>query len=248
MPKYIDLTGQQFGRFTVIKKVSNPNSRDAMWECQCECGTIKNVLGKNLRNGRSKSCGCYAKERSAELLAERNRKNTLDISNDKYGLLTPLHSTEKRSSQGSIIWECKCDCGNITYVSVDALRGQHPIRSCGCLHRSLGEIEIEKILIDNKLSFVKQYPIPGHRFDFAIKNNSDKIIRLIEFDGEQHFTNIANWDSVELQQQRDQKKNEYALTHNIPLVRIPYWERDNITLEMILGSTYEVREAGQPTG
>lgn len=72
------------------------------------------------------------------------------------------------------------------------------------------------------------------RYDFVIlKNNTP--IRLIEFDGEQHYKNIANWDSLELQQQRDQIKNEYALSHNIPLVRIPYWERDNITLDMIMG-------------
>lgn len=37
---------------------------------------------------------------------------------------------------------------------------------------------------------------------------------------------------------RDNEKNEYALSHNIPLVRIPYWERDNITLDMLLGDQY----------
>ena len=36
-------------------------------------------------------------------------------------------------------------------------------------------------------------------------------------------------------------KNDYAFTHNIPLVRIPYWERDHITLEMILGDEYIIR-------
>ena len=89
--------------------------------------------------------------------------------------------------------------------------------------------------------------MPKSRFDFAIVENG-KIKRLIEFDGEQHFKDIPSWGGLELQQQRDKVKNEYALSHNIPLVRIPYWERDNITMEMILGSTYEVREVGQPTG
>lgn len=84
------------------------------------------------------------------------------------------------------------------------------------------------------------------RYDFVIlKNNTP--IRLIEFDGEQHYKNIANWDSLELQQKRDQIKNEYALSHNIPLVRIPYWERDNITLDMIMGEQYEVPNPVQPT-
>ena len=84
------------------------------------------------------------------------------------------------------------------------------------------------------------------RYDFVIlKNNTP--IRLIEFDGEQHYKNIANWDSLELQQKRDQIKNEYAISHNIPLVRIPYWERDNITLDMIMGDQYEVPKPAQPT-
>ena len=66
--------------------------------------------------------------------------------------------------------------------------------------------------------------------------------RLIEFDGSQHYnkTNL-NWEEqIPLQdrQQRDQLKNEWAAAHNIPLVRIPYWERDNITLDMILGNKY----------
>ena len=37
---------------------------------------------------------------------------------------------------------------------------------------------------------------------------------------------------------RDAIKNEWAIKNNIPLVRIPYWERDNITLEMIMGDQY----------
>lgn len=35
-------------------------------------------------------------------------------------------------------------------------------------------------------------------------------------------------------------KNKYCLINNIPLVRIPYWERDNITLDIILGDKYLV--------
>ena len=48
-------------------------------------------------------------------------------------------------------------------------------------------------------------------------------------------------DTLEQRQERDRIKNEYALSHNIPLVRIPYWERDNITLEMIMGDQYLIK-------
>lgn len=242
MSKFIDLVGQKFGRWTVLKRVENLTSRDTKWLCRCECGTEKIVFGKNLRNGRSTSCGCYKKELNKKNMIERNKQKALDLSKDKYGMLQPLEATKQRTSQGSIIWKCLCDCGNIAYVSVDALRGQHPIRSCGCLHRSLGEQTIEKLLITNSILYQKEFQVKGiGRYDFVILQNCIPI-RLIEFDGEQHYKNVANWDGLELQQKRDQIKNEYALSHNIPLVRIPYWERDNITLDMIMGDQYLVKE------
>lgn len=40
---------------------------------------------------------------------------------------------------------------------------------------------------------------------------------------------------------RDKEKNQYAIEHNIPLVRIPYTERDNITLDMLLGDKYLIK-------
>ena len=101
-----------------------------------------------------------------------------------------------------------------------------------------------------------EYSIPGeyegypYRFDFALFKDN-KLVRLIEFDGEQHYKSgngYINNENLQKRQERDKRKNEWALAHNIPLVRIPYWERDKITLEMILGSTYEVREAGRLTG
>lgn len=82
------------------------------------------------------------------------------------------------------------------------------------------------------------------RFDFAIfkKEYPEKIFRLIEFDGEQHFYRTKRmWNSTETVediQKRDREKDQWAKDHNIPLVRIPYWERDNITLDMILGDKY----------
>ena len=74
--------------------------------------------------------------------------------------------------------------------------------------------------------------------EFTKKGN-----KLIEFDGKQHFElGTRGWYSDETDflkaKQRDIEKNQYALKHNIPLIRIPYWERDNITLEMLLGNKY----------
>lgn len=58
----IDLTGQKFGRLTVLYRDTETEKlkkdRHAMWKCQCECGNQTTVVGKDLRVGKSQSCGC----------------------------------------------------------------------------------------------------------------------------------------------------------------------------------------------
>lgn len=55
--KLIDLTGQKFGRLTVISRAENRGER-AAWNCLCECGNKVVVRGTNLQRGTTKSCGC----------------------------------------------------------------------------------------------------------------------------------------------------------------------------------------------
>lgn len=59
---FIDLTGKKFGRWTVIKRSDNQYTVAERWDCLCECGTEKSVIGSSLKNGTSKSCGCYCTE------------------------------------------------------------------------------------------------------------------------------------------------------------------------------------------
>ena len=69
-----------------------------------------------------------------------------------------------------------------------------------------------------------------------------KLKLIIEVDGEQHYLDKTNdfWkkDSLSKRQEKDKAKNDYCNLHQIKLIRIPYWEKNNITLEMILGDQY----------
>lgn len=58
-----DITGQKFGRLTVISR-SGTKNRKATWNCVCECGTKIIAVGTHLRNSHIRSCGCLQKERS----------------------------------------------------------------------------------------------------------------------------------------------------------------------------------------
>lgn len=67
MGKKLELTGQIFNRLTVIKEVkpyiSPKGNRQSKWLCLCSCGQEKEIRGHDLKNNKTKSCGCLIKEK-----------------------------------------------------------------------------------------------------------------------------------------------------------------------------------------
>lgn len=85
MGRYIDLTGKQFGRWTVIERAENRifgGKPAAFWKCKCTCGTIRDVNGRALKDGTSVSCGCFQKEQVRASSQARRRKNHFSVSGD----------------------------------------------------------------------------------------------------------------------------------------------------------------------
>lgn len=71
----LDLTGQRFGRWTVIKLAGkDPNNRGRVWLCKCDCGTEKLIPQGRLKSGNSRSCGCLQREMASERAKKRHRK------------------------------------------------------------------------------------------------------------------------------------------------------------------------------
>ena len=64
--KLRDLTGQTFGRLTVVERVKNDKYKDAYWLCRCICGNEVVVRGTCLTKGEIQSCGCLQKERTVQ--------------------------------------------------------------------------------------------------------------------------------------------------------------------------------------
>lgn len=56
-----------------------------------------------------------------------------DLINQKFGQLTVIEDTNKRSKDGCCIWLCICSCGDSIEVSTKSLRNGHT-KSCGCLN------------------------------------------------------------------------------------------------------------------
>lgn len=244
MPAKLNLIGQKYHRLTVIEEAPK-KGKNTQWKCKCDCGKETIVSTTSLRSGNTKSCGCYKKE----LLIQKNKAGIKSLLGKRFGQLTVIEQSE--SYRGHSAWKCQCDCGNIVIVNSVELKNGDTL-SCGCLRSSYGEKIIETILKSNNIIYKKEYSFENLtsennvklRFDFAIFNTLGEVERLIEYDGEQHFLDKTNefWkrDSLEQRQKRDDLKNSYCKQNDIKLIRIPYYEKNNITLEMLFSDQYLV--------
>lgn len=65
--KIHDLTGQRFGRLTVIG-LKETDTRKTYWVCQCDCGNVKEARSDSLLAGSIRSCGCMKREQDKKNL------------------------------------------------------------------------------------------------------------------------------------------------------------------------------------
>jgi hypothetical protein len=70
-----DLTGKRFGRLTVLEFDHKDKYYNSYWKCRCDCGNELIATAGRLRSGHSKSCGCYSRERAAEVCKTRTTHN-----------------------------------------------------------------------------------------------------------------------------------------------------------------------------
>jgi len=214
--KTFDLTGQRFCSLTVLHQAEsrkyNGLSNGTRWVCLCDCGRTVTVLSQHLRNGIAKTCG-------------HKEHRVKDITGQRFGYLTvvQLDHVDRHA-----YWLCRCDCGNFTVVEAGCLTSGNT-SSCGCIH-SINESIIQKELTLNHIPFVhekafaslqskKEWPL---RFDFAIYNNSGKIVFLLEYQGAQHYGSAPFGEYQ--RSETDQMKKEWCLKNGIPLEEIRYDE------------------------
>lgn len=258
MGKLINLVGQKFGQLTVVEDVGSKN-RKHYWRCICDCGNEKIVDGASLRSGNTKSCGCLKNKGLIEYNLKQSELNKIPI-NTRFGKLTVIEDigfiphVDGHKRRG---YKCICDCGNECVASGNQLKtGQK--KTCGHCEVSIGEYTIQQLLLDNNIIFEHDIVLPLFmqeynkrlRFDFVIYDDYKQVQRIVEFDGRQHITgpDTNYWghttDTLETIQEKDEIKNTFCHNHNIPIVRIPYWKRDNITLDDIFSDKFVIKKEG----
>ena len=127
--KLNDLTGQKFGRLTVLRKLESQympcGQSKVIWECRCDCGNITQKVAADLKRQKIPSCGCAMKE-------VRKSTRMIDLVGQRFGRLVVTERVEN-SKDGQAKWKCKCDCGNDCIAFGNNLRRGHTT-SCGCLN------------------------------------------------------------------------------------------------------------------
>lgn len=215
--------GDVIGELTLVDRKVDEDNR-IKWLCKCSCGETLWLSGFRLHH--RMTCG--------------NHNNPNDIVGQVFGKLCVKEATNI-SRGGQRIYLCDCECGttNLEVGRSNLITGH--TSSCGCL-KSKGEELIASILTQHGLEFEKQKTFKdfkrsihgSFKFDFFVNNSY-----AIEFDGSQHFNHhkFVGWFSEEnlaMTRERDAFKNQYCFHHNIPLIRIPYWEKDNLTIEDLI--------------
>lgn len=117
----LDLTNRHFGQWTVLKKSNNRRR----WECQCNCGLIKDVLAYHLLSGASKQCYKCRHKSNADHVSKYAKAISIDVGN-KIDNITIIEKIKKRHGFWS---KCQCDCGNI-FTAKDTSILKHKTRSC----------------------------------------------------------------------------------------------------------------------
>ena len=232
-----DLTGQVFGRWTVLQKAdtrysASGKTRSTMWLCQCECGTVKTVGARALKTGMSLSCGCLQKERVSEA-------HVRSLLGQQFGCLTVVSKCESYRSKNRNTgvrarWHCVCECGNECDVLGESLLNGDTT-SCGCKKQSKYELYVKQYLDAHGyvqgVTYFREKTFDGLvgvggqylRFDFAVLTKTGFV--LIECQGEQHVK-PAEWFGGEAYferlQQHDELKRAFASLCHYPLIEVPY--------------------------
>mgnify|MGYP000947893575 CR=1 FL=1 len=174
--RYKDLTGQRFGRGVVIEQngfrtigIKNPRTYP-VWSLLCDCGNKYEVSGLQLYSKTTNSCGCL-------------RRNSLI--GCKFGFGTVLkfkghRSKGQTSKRECVVWELKCDCGNLYEAITEDLSSGY-VKSCGCLKYTFQQIpENCTNFIQSPKSYFRKLKSGAKKrniqFDITVKD----IINLIE--------------------------------------------------------------------
>lgn len=188
MPKKLDLTGQRFGRLTVINESKEKLGGEVAWLCKCDCGNQTVIRAHSLRTGYTKSCGCLHKETFTSKkhgCASKNGKNRLyRIWCNMKNRCNDPHNPKYHIYGGKGIKVCE--------PWNDFVSFQNDMESSYLEHVKIhGERNTTIDRIDSNLDY---NPDNCRWATYTIQGNNTSATRKIEFNGETHT--LREWSNI----------------------------------------------------
>lgn len=197
-----------------------------------QCGSCGNIFISSYENvivsgGHCHDCGVELSYAGKNKLLPKDVKTLIESVNGNLWI-----NQDGYQSMGIINLKIQCgSCGNIYTASLGNYLYKNQTRCPICSRKmSYGEFLISQCLEENNIEFNFQarfddcYDIFTLPFDFYLPDNNI----IIEFDGLHHMEPIYGEERFKITKLHDAMKNQYCKWNNIDLLRIPYWDRDNI--------------------
>lgn len=132
--------GEKYNNFTIIDVDIEKHKEDIIrhrlgklklvklkYVCKCDCGNIRTVTYEDLKNNKSKSCGCIQKE------SKKDRKIKLGETYNKLTTFDYVLEVNKKTNKKKIFHLCKCSCGSDKIIKTQLYRLKSgKVKSCGC--------------------------------------------------------------------------------------------------------------------
>jgi hypothetical protein len=222
--KVFELEGKEYD---VLSEYKNTQTKILM--IHNGCGKEYYVKPNKFINGRR--CPICSQEQVKIKITKTHEqfcKEVYNLCNDEYLILNKyINSSKKVLMKHNICgYEWEVNPGNFLNNN----------SRCPACNESKGERKIRYWLLNNNIYFEPQHTFNDLKglnngllkFDFAILEIDNKLKCLIEYDGIFHYKKQYDEDGFEALKYHDQFKNVYCKKNNISLLRIPYWEFNNI--------------------
>lgn len=199
----------------------------------CKCGDSFETTCDKVLNSSKVLCNTCSRDVVTKKQTKSEGKYLVEFnqsSGGEYKLLSHYDGAYRK------VEICHLSCGKSYFTNArNFLRGSR----CPYCRQSKGEAIILNELNDFNLNYKVEYHLTDCRsyltlpFDFAVfsDKSQEKPEFLIEYDGIQHFEPVdffGGQEQFEKQQLHDRIKDDYCKQNGIELIRIPYWEQDNI--------------------
>jgi hypothetical protein len=188
--RHVDLTGRRFGKVVALAPTDKRANGSVVWHCVCDCGTHFETSERNLVRGFTTHCGCSRKKR------KHARKK--DLTGRRFGELTALAPTGRRTKTGSVYWRCRCSCGKTCEVSENALVHGRTV-SCGHIRQQIRESVHDRLhfvdhtCVEALIRKTRSDNTTGHTGVYRKKNG--RYCARITFQGKTHY--LGTYDSLE---------------------------------------------------